>query len=121
MLIAVCDVLLLPLLLAAELVVVVSPLLSLMHDQVSRLPACLPGAMLQGIMSRAEVQEVRRGQGGARLCCCQLPADRPGSKRVARVMALLVLLTSVRYPTSSVACHTARMCLNQIAAVSSVV
>lgn len=41
-------------------VVVVEPLLSLMHDQVSRLPAALPGAMLQGSMGRDEVMKVSR-------------------------------------------------------------
>lgn len=48
--------------LRAGLVVVVSPLLSLMHDQVSRLPACLPGAMLQGTMGRDEVLQVGHRQ-----------------------------------------------------------
>jgi superfamily II DNA helicase RecQ len=51
--------LLLMLALLVGLVVVVSPLLSLMHDQVSRLPPCLPGAMLQGNMTKDEVQEVK--------------------------------------------------------------
>jgi superfamily II DNA helicase RecQ len=52
----------------------VSPLLSLMHDQVSRLPPGLPGAMLQGIMSRAEVQEVREAHWDPSLCRCHMPA-----------------------------------------------
>jgi superfamily II DNA helicase RecQ len=39
-------------------VVVVSPLLALMLDQVTRLPPGLPGAMLQGSMTRAQVEEV---------------------------------------------------------------
>lgn len=40
------------------LVVVVSPLLALMRDQLDRLPKGLPGAMLQGSMNRQEVEQV---------------------------------------------------------------
>ncbi|WIA09963.1 hypothetical protein OEZ85_010175 [Tetradesmus obliquus] len=48
----------LPALLLQGLVVVVSPLLALMRDQLQRLPQGLPGAMLQGSMSRQEVEQV---------------------------------------------------------------
>jgi superfamily II DNA helicase RecQ len=47
---------------AAGLVVVVSPLLALMRDQLQQLPQGLPGAMLQGSMSRQEVEQVGGGQ-----------------------------------------------------------
>lgn len=55
----------------AGLVVVVSPLLALMRDQLQRLPQGLPGAMLQGSMSRQEVEQVRR------LACVGLPGGVP--------------------------------------------
>lgn len=42
----------------AGLVLVVSPLIALMRDQLSRLPLGLPGAMLQGGMSRTEVSDI---------------------------------------------------------------
>lgn len=45
----------------AGLVVVVSPLLALMRDQISRLPDGLTGAMLQGSMTRQEVEQVSSG------------------------------------------------------------
>jgi superfamily II DNA helicase RecQ len=54
----------------AGLVVVVSPLLALMRDQLERLPKGLPGAMLQGSMSRQEVEQVRRGGWGCGCCQC---------------------------------------------------
>jgi hypothetical protein len=41
--------------LSPGLVVVVSPLLALMRDQLQRLPPGLPGAMLQGAMTRSQV------------------------------------------------------------------
>jgi hypothetical protein len=39
-------------------------LLALMRDQLQRLPKGLPGAMLQGSMSRQEVEQVGRGTAG---------------------------------------------------------
>jgi len=47
-----------PALLLPGLVLVVSPLLALMRDQVDRLPPCLPGAMLWGGQTRSEAEAV---------------------------------------------------------------
>ena len=48
----------LPAMLLPGLVLVVSPLLALMRDQLDRLPAGLPGAMLWGGQTRSEADEV---------------------------------------------------------------
>jgi len=60
----------------AGLVVVVSPLLALMRDQLQRLPPGVTGAMLQGTMTRAEVEGVLQVgvmPGGWGAGCAQLP------------------------------------------------
>ncbi len=51
----------------AGLVLVVSPLLALMRDQLDHLPAGLPGAMLWGGQTRAEGEDVL-AQVGAHQC-----------------------------------------------------
>jgi len=68
---------------------VVSPLLALMRDQLSRLPPGLPGAMLQGSMTRQEVEEV-----SCRLHCCQQPSDDTWISLLRRLLRVEAVLSS---------------------------
>jgi superfamily II DNA helicase RecQ len=95
---------------AAGLVVVVSPLLALMRDQLERLPQGLPGAMLQGSMSRQEVEQVRvqeqTGAQGAQLpdcmykgCMCRSTSVHKRTGCIRTVVA--ALLTQVHVEGSA--------------------
>ena len=68
---------------------VVSPLLALMRDQVSRLPPGLPGAMLQGAMTRQQVDDVMQRAADGTLRLLLLGPEKLASAAVMGVLRSL--------------------------------
>jgi hypothetical protein len=90
----------LPAVVSAGTVLVVSPLLALMRDQLAHLPPGLPAAMLSAGQPRAEARQVLEDLRVRRSACCYCPVASSDSS-VQYVAQPLVRLKSLRTGT----CH----------------